>query len=40
MAKWPGLEREQLYECRDLDVTADFGAVLSELVRGHLGQND
>jgi uncharacterized protein (DUF1501 family) len=37
---WPGLEREQLYEGRDLAVTTDFRAVLSELVRGHLGQSD
>ena len=38
--KWPGLEKEQLYEGRDLAVTTDFRAVLSELVRGHLGQTD
>jgi uncharacterized protein (DUF1501 family) len=38
--RWPGLEKEQLYEGRDLAVTTDFRAVLSELVRGHLGQND
>jgi uncharacterized protein (DUF1501 family) len=38
--KWPGLEKEQLYEGRDLAVTTDFRSVLSELVRGHLGQND
>jgi uncharacterized protein (DUF1501 family) len=38
--KWPGLEKEQLYEGRDLAVTTDFRVVLSELVRGHLGQND
>jgi len=36
--RWPGLEREQLYEERDLAVTTDFRAVLGELVRGHLGQ--
>lgn len=35
--KWPGLEREQLYEARDLAVTTDFRAVLSELVAGQLG---
>jgi uncharacterized protein (DUF1501 family) len=29
--KWPGLEKEQLYEGRDLAVTTDFRAVLSEL---------
>jgi len=38
--KWPGLEKEQLYEGRDLAVTTDFRVVLSELVRGHLGQSD
>ena len=38
--RWPGLQKEQLYEGRDLDVTTDFRAVLSELVSGHLGQND
>ena len=38
--KWPGLEKEQLYESRDLAVTTDFRAVLSELVGGHLGQKD
>lgn len=37
---WPGLEKEQLFEGRDLAVTTDFRAVLSELVRSHLGQND
>jgi uncharacterized protein (DUF1501 family) len=38
--KWPGLEQEQLYEGRDLAVTTDFRAVLSELVTGHLGTPD
>src|SRR5262249_44427884 len=36
--RWPGLEREQLYEQRDLAVTTDFRAVLGELVHGPLGQ--
>ena len=35
--KWPGLEKEQLYEGRDLAVTTDFRQVLGELVSGHLG---
>jgi uncharacterized protein (DUF1501 family) len=35
--KWPGLEREQLYENRDLAVTTDFRDVLSELVCRHMG---
>jgi uncharacterized protein (DUF1501 family) len=38
--KWPGLEKEQLYENRDLAVTTDFRAVLGELVGGHLGTTD
>jgi uncharacterized protein (DUF1501 family) len=29
---WPGLQAEQLYEGRDLNVTTDFRTVLSELV--------
>jgi uncharacterized protein (DUF1501 family) len=37
---WPGLEKEQLFEGRDLAVTTDYRAVLSELVRGHLGQQN
>ncbi len=37
---WPGLEKEQLNEGRDLAVTTDFRAVLSELVKGQLGQKD
>jgi uncharacterized protein (DUF1501 family) len=38
--KWPGLEKEQLFEGRDLAVTTDYRAVLSELIGGHLGQKD
>jgi uncharacterized protein (DUF1501 family) len=38
--KWPGLEREQLFEGRDLAVTTDYREVLSELVRSHLGQQN
>ncbi len=34
---WPGLEREQLYEQRDLNVTTDFRDVLGELVTHRLG---
>jgi uncharacterized protein (DUF1501 family) len=34
---WPGLEREQLYQGRDLNVTTDFRTVLSELVLKQLG---
>jgi uncharacterized protein (DUF1501 family) len=38
--QWPGLEKEQLFEGRDLAVTTDFRSVLSELLRGHLGRTD
>jgi uncharacterized protein (DUF1501 family) len=37
---WPGLQPEQLYEGRDLNVTTDFRAVLSELVAAQLGNHD
>jgi uncharacterized protein (DUF1501 family) len=40
LGKWPGLEREQLYEGRDLAVTTDFREVLSTVVQSHLGQKD
>jgi uncharacterized protein (DUF1501 family) len=35
--QWPGLEKEQLYEGRDLALTTDFRDVLGELVMRHLG---
>jgi uncharacterized protein (DUF1501 family) len=35
--RWPGLEREQLREGRDLAVTTDFRDVVGELVSRHLG---
>ncbi len=38
--QWPGLEKEQLFEGRDLAVTTDYRDVLSELVSGHLGQKN
>jgi len=38
--QWPGLEREQLYEGRDLSVTTDFRAVLSELVMKQMGNRE
>jgi uncharacterized protein (DUF1501 family) len=38
--KWPGLEKEQLFEGRDLAVTTDYRAVLSELITGHLAQTN
>jgi uncharacterized protein (DUF1501 family) len=38
--RWPGLEKEQLFEGRDLAVTTDYRDVLGELVSGHLGQTN
>jgi uncharacterized protein (DUF1501 family) len=35
--RWPGLQREQLYENRDLALATDFRDVLAELVARHLG---
>ncbi|MFN7995539.1 MAG: DUF1501 domain-containing protein [Bryobacteraceae bacterium] len=37
---WPGLQPEQLYEGRDLNLTTDFRDVLGELVAGQLGNRD
>ena len=34
---WPGLEREQLYEGRDLALTTDMRTVFSEIAARHLG---
>jgi uncharacterized protein (DUF1501 family) len=38
--KWPGLEKEQRYQGRDLAVTTDFRDVFTEVVTGHLGAKD
>jgi uncharacterized protein (DUF1501 family) len=38
--EWPGLNREQLYEGRDLNVTTDFRTVLSELVAKQMGNRE
>ena len=35
--KWPGLEREQLYEGRDLALTTDLRTVFAEIASRHLG---
>jgi uncharacterized protein (DUF1501 family) len=35
--RWPGLEPEQLYEGRDLELTTDFRAVFSEVAAKQLG---
>lgn len=37
--RWPGLEREQLYEGRDLALTTDFRAVLGEIIERRLGNH-
>ena len=37
--QWPGLEAEQLFERRDLQVTTDYRAVLGEVVNDHLGRS-
>jgi len=39
-AAWPGLERDQLFEGRDLQVTTDFRDVFAEVVTSHLGVGD
>jgi uncharacterized protein (DUF1501 family) len=38
--RWPGLEREQLWQGRDLAITTDFRDVFTELVSDHLGAQD
>ena len=38
--KWPGLEREQRYEGRDLTITTDFRDIFSEVLTSHLGAKD
>jgi uncharacterized protein (DUF1501 family) len=38
--EWPGLERSQLYEGRDLALTTDFRRVLGECVYRHLGNRN
>ncbi len=37
---WPGLDKDQLYEGRDLALTTDFRDVLGEVVAGQLGNKD
>jgi uncharacterized protein (DUF1501 family) len=37
LGDWPGIEREQLYEGRDLALTTDFRDVFAEIASGHLG---
>jgi uncharacterized protein (DUF1501 family) len=35
--RWPGLDRDRLYEGRDLAVTTDFRDLFAEIVTAHLG---
>ena len=37
---WPGLEQEQLYDGRDLNITTDFRTVLSEIVMKQMGNDE
>ena len=38
--QWPGLDRDQLFEGRDLALTTDFRDVLAEALVNHLGATD
>ncbi len=38
--QWPGLEREQLFEARDLAVTTDFREVLGTATQAHLALSE
>jgi len=38
--RWPGLDRQQLWQGRDLAITTDFRDVFAEVVRDHLGAKD
>ena len=38
--KWPGLEREQLHDGRDLAITTDFRDVFTECLSGHMAARD
>lgn len=40
VSQWPGLEREQLHDKRDLLHTTDFRDVLGEIVSVHLGNSN
>ena len=40
IANWPGLERDQLHDRRDLQHTTDFRDVLGEIVSVHLGNQN
>ena len=37
LGRWPGLQRDQLFEGRDLAITTDFRHLFAEVARRHLG---
>ncbi len=40
LTEWPGLEREQLYEAQDLEITIDYRDVLTEILDRRAGNSD
>ena len=40
LADWPGLEREQLFEGQDLEITIDYRDILSEILLKRGGNSD
>jgi uncharacterized protein (DUF1501 family) len=40
LGRWPGLERESLYDLEDLAVTTDYRQVLSEILSRRMGRVD
>lgn len=40
LTQWPGLQPEQLYQGRDLEVTIDFRDVLAEIIQTRLGNDN
>jgi uncharacterized protein (DUF1501 family) len=38
--RWPGLERDQLWQGRDLAITTDFRSVFTDVLNAHLGALD
>ncbi len=40
LTQWPGLEPQNLFEGRDLQVTIDYRDILSEIVQDRLGNNN
>lgn len=40
LTQWPGLERDQLYEGQDLDITIDYRDVLTEILAKRLANPD